>query len=181
MKILFAVSLLLLSLASHADNLTAGFEVGPGDLVINADFSAEGERQTVSSATVVGFFGYEPVSNLILELNLFGSFSDDDVSANVDQYRVVGTKLLVGYKINIGPRFSITPEIGRVSWALTTDTDSEDFDDDTETKVRGYDNVAQVSANFAITELISVFAVYSDNKFNFGEDRSSRIGMTFNF
>lgn len=181
MKYLIAASLLCLSFVSHGENLSAGFEVGPGDLTVNADFSAEASQQTVGSDTVVGFFGYEPIPNLILELNIFGSFTDEGVSTNVDQYRLAGTKLLVGYKINIGPRFSITPEVGRVSWTLTTDTDADDLDDDTETKKRGYDNVAQISANLAITKSIDLFAVYSDNKFDFGKDRSSRLGMTFNF
>ena len=181
MKYLVFTSLILFSFFSHADYFTSGFEVGPGDLTVNADFSAEGVTQSVSSDTVVGFFGYEPIPNVIIELNLFGSFSDDNVSANVDQYRLVGTKLIVGYKFNIGQRFSITPEIGRVSWDLITDIDAADLDEDTETKRSGYNNVAQISANFAITRSIDLYAVYSDNKYDFGKDRSSRLGMAFRF
>lgn len=181
MRTLLYAVLFFMPVTVYADNIMAGFEVGTGKITVNKEYSAENREQKVSSDTIVGFFGYSPVQNLILEANLYGSFSDDEVSENVDTYSVTGAKLLVGYKINIGPRFSITPEIGRVSWTLTTDTDLEDLDDDTETKKRGYDNVAQISAGFAITRSMEIFAVYSDNKFDFGRDRSSRVGMTFNF
>lgn len=175
----YAAALTCAAFAANAQNAAPDFRigprVGPGDLRINAGEMIGDELvdtlQSEDTIGVGGTFEYRPLGGIVLEVGLLISGSTDWFDS--EDYRFTEYFGSIGYQIDLGRGFSITPRVGRARWKLETD-DVWFFDeDDNPPTARGYQNYWEVSAMKRINERFSLGVSHKENHYDFGRMRST--------
>lgn len=176
----FCVAVLAMAAAAanaqdNAPDFRIGPRVGPGELRINA-----GERigdeivdslQSEDTIGIGGTFEYRPILGLVLEIGLSTAGSTDWFDS--DDYRFTEYFGSIGYQIDLGRGFSITPRVGRSRWKLESD-DVWFFDEDDDPPTeRGYQNYWEVSAMKRLNERVSLGVSHKENHYDFGRVRST--------
>jgi hypothetical protein len=161
-----------------------GPRVGPGEIRINEnEIIGDAIVDTLQSEDTIGVggtFEYQPILGIVFEGGLFSAGSTDWFDS--EDYRFFEYFGSVGYRIELGRGFSITPRVGRSRWKLESD-DVWFFDEDDEDPptVRGYQNYWEVSAMKRINERFSLGASHKENHHDFGRVRSTVFTAMFDF
>ena len=160
-----------------------GPRIGPGELRIDAGQAIGDEvvdpRVSEDTLGVGGTFEYRTPFGLVLEAGLFTAGSTDWYDS--DEYRFSEYFGSIGYQINLGRGFSITPRAGRSRWKLESDEVwfFDDDDEDTPT-VRGYQNYWEITALKRINDTFSLGVSHKENHYDFGRVRSTVFTAMFN-
>ena len=159
-----------------------GPRVGTGELRINAgeaiDTKIVDDRVKEDTFGLGGTFEYKAPFGLVLEAGLFTSGTVDWFDSN--DYSVSEYFGSVGYQIDLGRGFSITPRVGRSRWKLEADDDWFDNDDDDNPALRGYQNYWEVSAAKRVNRLLSLGVSHRENHYDFGRLRSTVFTVMLN-
>jgi len=161
-----------------------GPRVGTGEIRIK-----EGQRignefvdQNVNADTagIGGTFEYKAPFNLVLEAGAFSAGTFDWFGS--EDYRLTEYFGSVGFQIDLGRGFSITPRVGRSRWKLEVDDEwfFDRDDDDDIPKVRGYQNYWEISAMKRINRIWELGVSHRENSYDFGRDRSTVFTVMFN-
>ena len=177
-----ALLLPLMSLAAEQE-FRIGPRIGTGEIRINQGEVIEREviDEPVKEDTfgIGGTFEYKAPFGLVVEAGLFTSGTTDWFDSN--DYRVSEYFGSVGYQIDLGRGFSITPRVGRSRWKLEADDEwFFDDDDDDNPTVRGYQNYWEVSAMKRINPRLSLGVSHRENHYDFGRMRSTVFTAMFN-
>jgi hypothetical protein len=181
--ILGFLSALAPALGSAAEHeFVLGPRIGPGELRINAEQQIGDEfvDSDVSEDTIGagGTFEYRAPFGLVLEAGLFTAGSTDWFDS--DEYRFSEYYGSIGYQINLGRGFSITPRAGRGRWKLEAD-DVWFFDEDEDPPtIRGYQNFWEITALKRINDVVSLGVSHKENSYDFGRVRSTVFTAMFN-
>lgn len=168
---------------ADAGEFRIGLRVGPGELRVGAGEVIDSEviEDNVKEATlgIGGTFEYRAPFGLVLEAGLFTQGTTDWYDSQ--DYRLSEYFGSVGYQIDLGRGFSITPRVGRSRWKLETNDDwFFDDNDDVDPAVRGYQNYWEVSAMKRINARLSMGASHRENHYDFGRVRSTVFTVLFN-
>ena len=160
-----------------------GPRIGTGELRINAgeviDTQIVDEREKEDAFGLGGTFEYKAPFGLVLEAGGFSSGTVDWFES--EDYRVTEYFASVGYQIDLGRGFSITPRVGRSRWKLEADDDwFFDDDDDNDPTVRGYQNYWEVSGMKRINRIWSLGLSHRENHYDFGRLRFTVFTVMFN-
>lgn len=161
---------------ADAGEFRIGPRIGPGELrigageVIDSEIVADNTKE--ATLGVGGTFEYRAPFGLVLEAGLFTQGTTDWFDSQ--DYRLSEYFGSIGYQIDLGHGFSITPRVGRVRWKLEADDDWF-FDDNDEVNpaVRGYQNYWEVTAMKRIGARLSIGASHRENHYDFGRVRST--------
>ena len=159
-----------------------GPRIGTGELRINAgeaiDRKIVDDRVKEDTLGIGGTFEYKAPFGLVLEAGLFTSGTTDWFDSN--DYRVSEYFGSVGYQIDLGRGFSITPRVGRSRWKLEADADWFDDEDDDHPTTRGYQNYWEVSAMKRINRVWALGVSHRENHYDFGRLRATVFTVMFN-
>jgi hypothetical protein len=167
---------------ADAGEFRIGPRIGPGELRIGAGQVIDSEiiEDNVEENTlgIGATVEYRAPFGLVLEGGLFRQGTTDWFDSQ--DYRLSEYFGSVGYQIDLGRGFSITPRVGRARWKLETDDDwFFDDDDDIRPALRGYQNYWEVSAMKRINERLSIGASHRENHYDFGRVRSTVFTLMF--
>ncbi len=179
MRVVYAGLLVCLSSVATAQNsdpdFRLGARVGPGEIRIDADEVIGTELvESVQTDDLIGIGGtleYRPFMGLVLEGGLFTAGSTDWFDS--EEYQLTEYFGSIGYEVQLGKGFSITPRVGRSRWKLEADDNwffEEEVDPPT---VRGYQNYWEISAMKRLNERISLGISHKQNHYDFGRVRST--------
>jgi len=143
-----------------------------GDEIVDRDVQED-------SFGLGGTFEYKAPFGLVLEAGIFTSGTTD--WSDSKDYRLSEYFGSIGYQIDLGRGFSITPRAGRSRWKLESDDDwfFDDRDDD-HPSTRGYQNYWEVSAMKRINPRLSLGVSHRENHYDFGRMRSTVFTVMFN-
>lgn len=176
-------SLLPLAAQAAEAEFRLGPRIGPGEIrinqgeVIDSETIAEGIKE--DTLGIGGTFEYRAPFGLVLEAGLFSAGTTDWFDSQ--DYRLSEYFGSVGYQIDLGRGFSITPRVGRSRWKLEADDEwFFDDNDDDNPAVRGYQNYWEVSAMKRINQRVSMGASHREGHYDFGRVRSTVFVVMFN-
>jgi len=181
---LFACLLPLSAALAGEQEFRIGPRIGTGEIRIKQGqvIGTEVVDENVESDTagIGGTFEYKAPFNLVLEAGVFSAGTFD--WSGSDDYRLTEYFGSVGFQIDLGRGFSITPRVGRSRWRLESDEDwfFDRHDDDDIPKVRGYQNYWEVSGMKRINRIWELGVSYRENNYDFGRNRSTVFTVMFN-
>lgn len=178
----FRAGVLLLASVSSSALLAAepafqlGPRVGPGELRIRGGQTIDNDivvENSIAEETVGigGTLQYRAPFGLVLEGGLFSAGSTDWFDS--EEYRFTEYFGSIGYQIELGRGFSITPRVGRARWKLEADNNWFFDEDEDPPTSRGYEDYWEISAMKRLNERVSLGVSHKENSHEFGRVRST--------
>jgi hypothetical protein len=132
------------------------------------------------TAGIGGTVEYKAPFNLVIEAGAFSAGTFD--WSNDNDYQLTEYFASVGFQVDLGRGFSLTPRVGRSRWKLESDDDwfRRRRDDDDNPAVRGYQNYWEISGMKRINRVWELGVSHRENHYDFGRDRSTVFTVMFN-
>jgi hypothetical protein len=187
MRGIIAGAILLASSVSSLEAAESAFligpRIGPGEVRVTRGVSigdhfvdATVEEETIG---IGGTLEFRAPFGLVIEGGLFASGSIDWFDS--EDYRLSEYFASLGYHIELGNGFSITPRVGRLRWKLESDeTWFFDFDEEANPAIRGYEDYWEITALKSIGDRVSLGVSHRENDYEFGRARTTVFTALFN-
>jgi hypothetical protein len=169
--------------ADGQHEIRIGPRIGPGEIRIDGNKALT--RPIVSTtveedtAGLGGTVEYSAPFGLVVEVGHFATGESD--WWDDDKLVMTDTFASIGWQIEIGNGFSVTPRVGRSRWKIEDDASVfDDDDDELNPKIRGYQNYWELSAAKRLTSVVTLGVSHKDNSYDFGHSRSTMFTVMFN-
>jgi len=179
--LLLTLVLAMPSIASAGGVLLA-FGTGAGDVNFDSDIAAS--NNVVSDDDIVGevWIGYRFDSKVIVEGGGSQGISID-VFALGDSFAIQDFRVMAGYEVQLGERFSFLPELGVSSWKIDTadvrnfifGSSRRDVDDS------GTDLMWRISGEVRVAQRMRLYGAYSAARYDFGDATRVSFGLKWQF
>ncbi|MGB3612015.1 MAG: outer membrane beta-barrel protein [Cellvibrio sp.] len=175
------ILLLNFTAASACADVVITPTLGRSKIDLKSAYAIDGEEQWVDGTTTGVSAGYRFNSNILLGGNLSFTYGDNFLRAD-DDYHLYEGRALIGYVIPLNKHLRITPVVGISWWELDT-KEGRFLNPGRERKdeFTGSDPFVELLLEFPINRLVVIHASYTQTDFDFGETRSARAGVSFQF
>ena len=180
--ILAALIALATPSVASAGGMLFGFGFGAGDVNFDSDIAAS--NNVVSDDDIVGeaWIGYRFDSKVIVEGGGSQGISID-VFALGDSFSIQDFRVMAGYEIALGDRWSFLPALGVSSWKIDTADVSNSFFGSTRSDVddAGNDLMWRITGDVRIATRMHLYGAYSAARYDFGDASRFSFGWKWQF
>lgn len=156
-------------------------EIGQGDIGINGEFSLNGSRVRAGTLSVSVSMGYKFDVGITFEGGL--AKSTNNFFLGVSDFSTLDSQFVsLGYEFNVAEHLRIHPKIGYDRWDFKTKEGAflnPGFED--RLNFSGEQSFWSVALEFPVSDATTLFVVYSEVNYDFGQSQYTRFGMQFNF
>jgi hypothetical protein len=177
-----AAALALLGAAQASIAAESEFQITPrigqGELKIDA-FEGLGEdlRETETYGLGIGFGVLTPIG-VVLEVGA-DSHGRLEIIDEDDDFSLSQQYVAVGYQIELGDGWRLTPKVGRARWKLRSDHSLLDFNSSDNDELRGYEYVYEATIARKVSRVITLGLNYKQGDFDFGRARAVSFVVQF--
>jgi len=168
--------------AASAGGMLFGFGGGSGDVNFDGDIAAG--NNVVSDDDIVAEFwiGYRFDSKVVLEGGASQGISIDTFLLG-DSFSLQDFRVMAGYAVLLGERFSFLPELGVSFWDIDTRDLPNSFFGSSRAGVSdsGSDLMWRISGEVRVATRMHLYAAYSEASYDFGDSTRLSFGFKWQF
>jgi hypothetical protein len=152
--------------------------IGQGELKIDAFEGVDDElHETDTYGLGIGFGVLTPIG-VVIEIGA-DSQGNIEIFDDDEEFSLTQRYIAVGYQLELGDGWRITPKVGRASWKLRSDEGLFDFNDDDDRELRGYEYVYDVTVARKVSRVLTLGLNYKQGDFDFGKARALSFVVQF--
>jgi hypothetical protein len=164
--------------------MQAGPMAGFSRIKVDADRMVPGSRTSTDGVVLGGSFGYRTSKGVVLELGHTDTIHET-VGGSNSELSLAQTYVAMGYEIDLGSQWYLTPKVGYEKWRLFSEDSRQFFDEDEPSgrakSLSGDEPIFQIGVSHDVSSMLALGLTVTASGQDFGQSTTAAVTVKFGF